>query len=185
MSNRLEYNPQPELEPEDSAQEELLDDSMQLKRSRLGVEDDVASQNISDESRMRYVDRLMHSAPMLSAPLGFAERVVSRLKELTPRPPQYDEGLGIAIGLLASVVIVIPALAFAMFVLIRFILEESTRTAVGDALLALADFVVQPFVLGIIGILVFLYLLLSGYIVWFWRGVIRSAKKLREDTAGR
>ena len=185
MSNRLEYNPQPEFEPDDSAQEEVLDDSMQLKRSRLGVEDDVASQNISDESRMRYVDRLMSNAPMLSAPLGFAERVVSRLKELTPRPPQYDEGLGIAIGLLASVVIVIPALAIAIYTLIRFILEESTRTAVWDALVAVESFIVQPFVLVVIGLIVFIYLVMSGYIVWFWRVVIRSAKKLREDTARR
>lgn len=185
MSNRLEYNPQPEFEPDDANQAEVQDDSMQLKRSRLGVEDDVASQNISDESRMRYVDRLMQSAPVLSAPLGFAERVVARLKELTPSPPQYDEGLGIAIGLLASILIVVPTLGVALFGLFRFILDEGVRNDVWDAGVTLADWLTHPFVLGILGILLVMYLILSGYIVWFWRGVIRSAKKLREDTAGR
>lgn len=185
MSNRLEYNPQPDYEPEESNQEEQVDDSMQLKRNRLAVGDDVASENISDESRMRYVDRLMQSAPSLSAPLGFAERVVARLKELTPRPPQYDEGLGIAIGLFSSVIIVIPALTLALYVILRLTFDEAARNTVWDGLVSITEWTFHPVVLALIGIILFLYLMLSGYFVWFWRGVLRSAKKFREDTPQR
>src|SRR6188768_4257251 len=99
MSNRQFSTSDPQQEP--------ADDSMQLKRDRLGVEDSVAESQ-TDEKRLHYVDRLLKSAPVLSAPRGFADRVMNRLKGATPHTPDYEQGTGIMVGLGAGSLFYLP-----------------------------------------------------------------------------
>lgn len=175
--SRLQYEPQDQNQPEP-------DDSMQLKRDRLGVSEDAAQSTQPEEKRLQYVDRLLKSAPMLAAPLGLADRVIARLKGSTPRTPNYSDGAGIMVGLSAASFIAIPILATIVFLLARSFFDEEVRTDVLDSMGNALSWVVglpaeYPFISTLLLIALLLFLAMSGYLVWFWRGLVRSAKKLR------
>jgi hypothetical protein len=175
MSNRQFSTPDPQQEP--------VDDSMQLKRDRLGVDDSVAESQV-DEKRLHYVDRLLKSAPMVSAPRGFAERVMNRLKGSTPHSPDYEQGTGIVVGLGAGSLVYLPLLATAVYILVRSILDSAFRSRVWDIAGNIVAWIVAiptdyPFIFAAVIIAVVIALIMSGYLVWFWRGLIRSTRHWR------
>lgn len=184
--SRLEFSPQ-----EDPQQQSDPDDSMQVKRSRLGVEDEVAEAQVDSEAhehRLAYVDRLLKTAPIFKAPLGFADRVISRLKAQTPLPPRYEEGTGIVVGLSVAALISIPVFATVIYILLRGVFDSRIRNDVWDGLTDIIGSVWQglvslptdyPVLFVILVTLLTINLIFSGYVVWFWRGLLRSAKKLR------
>lgn len=188
-----QFEPSPQAEEENESRLRAdAEDSMQLKRERLGMTDDVvaqqqtpAAEDTVDDARLSYVDRLLKSAPMLKAPLGLADRVITRLKEETPLPPGYDSGIGVAAGLGVAALITLPIMATLAVVLVRSVLYEDVRRQtwqtfsgfVGDAWAWLID--LPPVFLVVLAIVAVIYLLFSGYLVWFWRGLIRTARSLK------
>lgn len=175
--------------PEEKPQSDVEDDSMQLKRDRLGVSDDVADEQVAaEDARLSYVDRLLHSAPLLRAPIGFAERVIARLKAQTPRPPRYEEGTGIAVGLGVAALITIPVLGTLASVLVISLFDADMRDAVWDLFSGSADSLWDwitklpsdlPALFAVLVVFVVIELFFWVYVVWFWRGLVRSAKDLR------
>jgi hypothetical protein len=169
-----------QFSPLQQPEHEAEDDSMQLKRDRLGAEVQEENEHLS------YVDRLLRSAPMLSAPLGFAERVIARLKADPPRVIRYEEGTGIVLGLGAAAFIFLPILMTVAIVLglgvVNEDFRETTWETAGEVLTSIADAIAASPVLtaGLI-IMLMLFLGASGYFMWFWRGLIRTARRLRTE----
>lgn len=168
----------PLQQPEHDAE----DDSMQLKRDRLGVEPEAHEES----DHLSYVDRLLRSAPMLSAPLGFAERVIARLKAEPPRVIRYEEGTGLVLGLGAVAFIFLPILMTVAVILGLGLIDEEFRESTWDTAGEVANSVVDaiaasPFLTGAMVIVLMLFLGASGYFMWFWRGLIRTARRLRNE----
>ncbi len=171
-----------QFSPLQQPEHDTEDDSMQLKRDRLGVEHEAHEES----DHLSYVDRLLRSAPMLSAPLGFAERVIARLKAEPPRIVRYEEGTGIVLGLGAAAFIFLPILMTVAVILGLGLINEDFREATwetaGDFANGVVDAIATSPVLtaGMI-IVLMLFLGASGYFMWFWRGLIRTARRLRSE----
>lgn len=171
-----------QFSPLQQPEHDVEDDSMQLKRDRLGAEPEVQEEN----EHLNYVDRLLRSAPMLSAPLGFAERVIARLKADPPRVIRYEEGTGIVLGLGAVAFIFLPILMTLTIILglglINEDFREETWDTVGDVLSEVADAIAtSPVLTAFVIVVVLLFLGASGYFMWFWRSLIRTARRLRTE----
>ena len=145
---------------------------------RLGLSDQDAQ--ISNE-RLRYVEELLRSAPLLSVPMGFADKVVAALRGKDTNDPDYKDGLGLILGLVVSIITTIGLFGVPAFLIMRVLITGDASTIVDD----IRNFfdpifgwiVDSPLVL--LPVLLFAALsivMLTGYFVWFMRDLMSSSE---------
>lgn len=169
--SRLEFQPNREDENDDLLlNEELEHDAEQ----RLAAPDD---------RRLQQVEQLLRQAPLLSVPIGFADRVLAALKGQDKSSPDYQNGLGIVLGIFLAALIAVPLFGTPIYLIGRAITTgQGVPNAFEDVAAALAsvwDWLVEipfssgillPFVIGtLIG-----FGLLSGYIFWFLKSTLKG-----------
>lgn len=100
----------------------LLD---QDERSALNAHLEQSPDDARLWTRMQRADRILRTAPLISAPTGFSARLMAAIA--AGRQPRTDTryGLGIAIGLLLAAFTAIPALGLALFV-IGYVISDMT-----------------------------------------------------------
>jgi hypothetical protein len=148
---------------------------------RLSTPDNQLSESTADPAfeNLQRVDHLLKTAPLLAAPLGFADRVIGLLKKQVNQYPNYSEGTGIVLGLVSVAMVVIPLLGTAIFLVTQAIISQSVRGTLIREISALIETVAawgqNPTISLPIAILMLLAILpftaLSGYLFWFFNGV--------------
>lgn len=185
--SRLEYDPsdrnrEEEEREEARRQEENVPDA---QRHRLALPDEEAiAQNEADseEKRLRYIDQLLKNAPILAAPLGFADRVMDALRKQSQAHPLYRDALGIIAGLGILACLVLPLLGFLSLQVFIIILDAAARDAAADdvrealngAWTWLQDPSLNTSTIILLLIIFLMFLLLSGYLLRFFRQILTT-----------
>lgn len=168
--SRLEFQPDPNQ-----------DDELES-----ALEEDTASQRLAmpeTAERLHYVENLLRNVPLLSVPIGFADRVMAVIKRQDPDDPNYQDGMGIVLGLLMAALIAIPLFGIVAWLFIRALVSlraqatlvddlESVFTGVSLWLASLSadGVIVVPLIVAmVVGLMFF-----SGYVIWFVRELFRS-----------
>lgn len=169
--SRLEYQPNREDENEDLF---LNEEQEQDTEQRLAAPDD---------RRLQQVEQMLRQAPLLSVPIGFADRVLAALKGQDKSSPDYQNGLGIVLGIFLAALLAVPLFGTPIYLIGRAIASgegiQSTFEEVAATLASVWDWLVAvplssgfllPFIIGaLIG-----FGLLSGYIFWFVRSTLKG-----------
>lgn len=175
--SRFDYQPESEHEEDYRAEEqENLQETSSSAEQRLGLPDQEAQ--ISTE-RLRYVEELLRSAPLLSVPMGFADRVVAALRGKDTDDPDYKDGLGLVLGLFVSLLTTLAMLGLPIYFLLRVVITGEADQTVDDisgyfeplfGWIADAPAVIIP--AAVVSLL--FSLLLTGYVIWFVRSLLSS-----------
>jgi len=188
--SRLEYDPsdrnRDEEEREESrrAQEENATDA-QLHRLALPDEEAIAENEAeSEERRLRYIDQLLKNAPILAAPLGFADRMMDALRKQSQAHPLYRDALGIIAGLGILACLVLPLLGYLTLQVFMIILDATARDAAADDVREALDSVwtwlqdpsLNTSTIILLLIVFLMFLLLSGYLLRFFRQILTTDK---------
>ncbi|NDJ86660.1 MAG: hypothetical protein GYB66_12300 [Chloroflexi bacterium] len=176
--SRLEQQPDPNREEEqlEGFQAHGKQEAEEAHR-RLAMSDDEAN-----ATRLQQVEHLLRNAPLLSVPIGFADRVIASLKGHENGHPRYEDALGIVLGLSFAALIAIAVMGTLALLIFQVLLETATITdlaeGIGDAfetVIPVAGITLDPSVAIPLGILIGIGLLLfSGYAVRVIRGIVKS-----------
>lgn len=190
--SRLEFTPDPNQEDEEALQSSLADSSQEESaHSRLAMPETTDEGDEGFESReehestrrLEYIDQLLRNAPLLSVPMGFADRVVAAIKRRTGTEPDYRDATGIVLGLLMTALISIPLLGTPAYLIGRSIFSANFRADLGDDLANffegitswMSNISVNSTVLLPIGLVVVIALIaLSSYFVYFVKGILNA-----------
>ena len=103
------------------------------EREALHIHLDRSSEDAHAWAKLQRVDRMLHAAPLLDAPVGFAERVLAVIS--AGRVPQVDRrrgGLSVALGLGLATTLAIPLLGALLYVLGRMLFDPTALASVVD-----------------------------------------------------
>ena len=175
--SRFDYQqPDPEHEDEQRAAESQAESLESTAEQRLGLAEDESGVNVE---RLRYVEDLLRKAPLISVPIGFAERVVAAIKGKDTDDPDYNDALGLVLGLLISIIITLAALGFPAYFIITAVLTGDATTVIADVTDFFGNFVgwmadLPVILLPAAAASVLGVIFLSGYVLWFVRGLLMS-----------
>jgi hypothetical protein len=185
--SRLEFTPDPNQEDEEALESSLAGKAQEESAlNRLAMpETGDADEGESHEStrRLEYIDQLLRNAPLLSVPMGFADRVVAAIKRRTGGEPDYRDATGIVLGLMMTALITIPLLGTPAYLIGRSIFSPSFRADLGDDLINffenltswMTNISVNSTILLPIGVVVIIALVaLSSYFIWFVKGLLNT-----------
>lgn len=173
-----EYQPDPERDDEEIFDAQQAENTTpETAEQRLGVPEEQANDNLE---RLRYVEELLRSAPLIAVPMGFADRVMAALRGKDSNDPDYRDAMGIVMGLLFSIIFTLAVLGLPAYYIITAVLTGDAATVLADVTGFLEVFVGWlaglPLVLlpaaaaSVVGVVV-----LSGYVLWFVRGLLSSS----------
>ena len=180
--SRLEFDPQKGHESEDDFQPQPDE---QASHHRLALPEDEAAAAAAEANRLQYVEQLLRNAPLLSVPIGFADRVVAAIKGQDHDDPNYQDATGIVLGLLFAALIAIPLFATPVYLTGRALLNGESRTAIlaelesvmSSFLLWLESLSLTPIIFIPLALAVLVGLILvSGYVLWFFRSLLKSGR---------
>ena len=185
--SRLEYQPDPNKEEAELPQPEETSGHhrLALPEQDEANEATLTSDNLAESgTRLQQVEDLLRNAPLLSVPIGFADRVVAALKGQDRTHPDYQDGMGIILGLVMAILIAVPLLGSVAYFIGRAVVSAEAR----NTLLADIEGIFTPLLSWIEGLsvsgvilvplivaLLVGFSLLSGYVFWFVRSLIRTA----------
>jgi hypothetical protein len=185
--SRLEFTPDPNQEDEEALQSSLVGKEQEesaLNRLSMPETADVNEEESHESTRrLEYIDQLLRSAPLLSVPMDFADRVVAAIKRRTGGEPDYRDATGIVLGLMMTALISIPLLGTPAYLIGRSIFSPSFRADLGDDLgnffegitSWMTNISVNSTVLLPLGVVVIIALVaLSSYFVWFVKGLLNT-----------
>lgn len=161
-----------DLQPDPNRDEEASINPEQVPDDELALE--------TTSERLQYVEDLLRHAPLLSVPVGFAERVVAALRGKDTDDPDYRDAVGLVLGLLVSGVITVVMLGIPAYLMITAILTGNASTFVPDIIEFLSIFVVGwmsniPLIaMPLVGTLGLTIIALMGYVFWFMKGLLSS-----------
>jgi hypothetical protein len=175
--SQYEFQPDPERDEDENLNAQPQEDTAaDTAEQRLGIPEAATAEHAE---RLRYVEDLLRNAPLIAVPVGFAERVVAALRGKDSDDPDYRDAMGIVIGLLVSILITLAVLGLPAFYIITAVLTGDAATVLADVTGFLGMFVgwlgdlpavlLPAAVAAVIGVV-----LLSGYVVWFVRGLLTS-----------
>ncbi len=178
--SRLEFQPDPEQEPEDDA---ALQAEEQAAQNRLALPGSEAAAASETAVRLQQVEELLRNAPLLSVPIGFADRVLAVIKGQDQSDPDYQDAMGIVLGLLLAALIALPLFGTLAYLIGRAIVSASARTVLVSDLEAVLSSIfvwLQGLSLGAavllpIALVILVALgLLSGYVFRFFWDVMKA-----------
>lgn len=182
--SRFEYQPDPERDEDDNLNTQPHNEEIPLvpAEQRLGLaEDELGDAETTPENRerLRYVEDLLRNAPLISVSVGFAERVMAAIRGKDTNDPDYRDALGVITGLLISILFTLAVFGIPAYYLITSVISGDAAAAIDDLVQLTESFVAGfanlPLVLlpaaaaAVIGVII-----LSGYVVWFIRGLLTT-----------
>ncbi len=176
--SRLEYRPDPNQEDEEALQA-AADEAEIAAHHRLALPDDAEE----DNKRFQAVENLLRNAPLLSVPIGFADRVIAALKGQNSTDPDYQDAMGIIIGLFLAALIAVPLFGTPAYLIGRALFSDAAlSTLIADLETVLTTIMVwlQTVSLGPAFVILLLVSLvgvglLSGYVLRFVKGLVNAA----------
>lgn len=178
--SRLEFQPDPEQE---QAPDEASSTQHQAASQRLAMPENAEESTADLSARFQQVEDMLRHAPLLSMPIGFADRVLAAIKGQRPSDPDYQDALGIILGLFLAVLVALPLLGIPAYLIARSIISADYRdTLVSDLGSVLGTIFVglQSSSLGVLVLIPVLiamlvgFGLLSGYLVRFLKELVEA-----------
>ncbi len=180
--SRLEFDPEKDHESEEDFQPQPEE---QVSYHRLALSEDEAAAAAAEASRLQYVEQLLRNAPLLSVPIGFADRVVAAIRGQDHDNPNYQDAIGIVLGLLFAALIAIPLFATPVYLTGRAILSGESRDTIltelesvmSSLLIWLESLSLTPVIFIPLALVILVGLVLvSGYVFWFFKTLLRSGR---------
>lgn len=183
--SRLEYQPNPQQDP-DPNRDSMAEQSPNAAR-RLSAPTPAQAADPTPESSTRFhqVEEMLRKAPLLSVPIGFADRVLAAIKRQNPANPNYQDAMGIILGIFLAALLAIPLLGTPSYLIGRAIINADYRDTLIDDLGNLAERVFIGletlsfnliWLIPILAILALLFGFLSTYLYRFIKSVLQAAQ---------
>ncbi len=145
----------------------------QLELPASDVEPEITNERLS------YIENLLRNAPLVSVSVGFADRVMAALRGEDNQNPTYRNGLGIALGLLFSILFLmigigIPSYLFLMLVVTvgRSKAVEQFRETAKTIFVPIEQIALTPPIVVMLLGLSFIMLLLTIFVIRFVRDTL-------------
>lgn len=176
--SRWDYQPNPQEEPDDKLQTTEAYDT-QAAVDRLSLPDTNTESSEATPERIQQIESMLRNAPIISASVDFAERVMAALRGQGPDNPDYRDGIGVVAGLLLSLVMIISVLgvptylfAFALLSGNRSQFTDEFDTVVSDFADTLADVMANPPIFALMTVSILGSVTLALFVIRFVRDVM-------------
>lgn len=175
--SRLEYRPEQE---DEEILQQAAEEEEATSHHRLAMPDE------EDSKRFQSVEQLLRHAPLLSVPIGFADRVIAAIKGQNNQDPDYQDAMGIIIGLFLAALIAVPLFGTPAYLIGRALVSSaalSTLIADLETMLTTVMLWLQGFSLSPVVVLPMLLItlvglgLLSGYVFRFLKELVEAAEE--------